>query len=102
MKYFFPPYTEENIKKRFRELSILLHPDKGGNVKDFQEMKAERDLAENIGDISPDTQQNQFNKEVKRKIKMVRKKHSRVPRTKIVFNLDPDKLVKAFKKYFPK
>lgn len=41
MRYFNNITTKEELKKRFRELSISLHPDRGGNAEDFAAMMAE-------------------------------------------------------------
>ena len=45
MKYFVNINTAEELKKRFRELSITLHPDRGGNAEDFVAMLAEYEEA---------------------------------------------------------
>ena len=45
MKYFNNISTAEDLKKRFRELSISLHPDRGGNAEDFAAMLAEYETA---------------------------------------------------------
>ena len=45
MKYFVNINTAEDLKKRFRELSISLHPDRGGNAEDFAAMLAEYETA---------------------------------------------------------
>lgn len=41
MKYFDGISSKEDLKKRFKELSKKLHPDKGGNENDFKLMLAE-------------------------------------------------------------
>ena len=41
MKYFKNTYTEAEAKKRYRELSDIHHPDKGGNEEIFKEMSNE-------------------------------------------------------------
>lgn len=45
MKYFNNISNAEDLKKRFRELSITLHPDRGGNAEDFAAMLAEYETA---------------------------------------------------------
>lgn len=45
MKYFNNISNAEDLKKRFRELSISLHPDRGGNAEDFAAMLAEYETA---------------------------------------------------------
>jgi len=42
MKFFVPPFTDESIKKQFRELSKKLHPDKNGDSILFIEMQNEK------------------------------------------------------------
>ena len=43
MKFFLPPYTEENIKKQYKALSKKFHPDKpGGSEKMFGELTEEK------------------------------------------------------------
>ena len=44
MKYFKPPFSKENIEKQFKELSKILHPDKGGNENEFKMMCIEKEL----------------------------------------------------------
>ena len=41
MKYFNNIKTAEELKKAFREYTVKLHPDKGGNAEDFAAMMAE-------------------------------------------------------------
>lgn len=49
MKYFNNINNAEDLKKRFRELSISLHPDRGGNAEEFAAMLAEyHEAAKNI------------------------------------------------------
>jgi len=42
MKFFAPPYTNENINKQFKILCKKLHPDRGGNNEDFIQMQIEK------------------------------------------------------------
>ena len=42
--YFSAPYTLDNIKKQYRELSKRLHSDKGGSDTEFTLMKYEYDV----------------------------------------------------------
>lgn len=45
MKYFNNISNAEDLKKRFRELSISLHPDRGGSSEEFAVMLAEYETA---------------------------------------------------------
>lgn len=45
MKYFNNISNAEDLKKRFRELSITLHPDRGGSSEEFAAMLAEYEEA---------------------------------------------------------
>lgn len=45
MKYFVNINNAEDLKKRFRELSISLHPDRGGSSEEFAAMLAEYEEA---------------------------------------------------------
>jgi len=52
MKYFEPPYTKENLKNQFRELSKKLHPDKdkdasASNAGAFVEMMRQYEYLKN-------------------------------------------------------
>lgn len=43
MRFFQSVTSLEGLKKQFRKLALELHPDKGGNEKDFINMKDEYD-----------------------------------------------------------
>lgn len=43
MKWFINPQTLEELKKQYKKLAMLHHPDVGGNVRDMQEINAEYD-----------------------------------------------------------
>ena len=45
MKYFNNIHTAEELKKAFREYTVKLHPDKGGNAEEFAAMLAEYEEA---------------------------------------------------------
>lgn len=44
MKWFNNPQTLEELKKQYKQLALEHHPDRGGAVKDMQEINAEYDL----------------------------------------------------------
>ena len=48
MLYFKQPYTDESIKKQYKELAKLLHPDKGGSSAKFKQMIQEKEIILNI------------------------------------------------------
>jgi len=48
MLYFKQPYTDESIKKQFKELAKILHPDKGGSATKFKQMIQEKEIILNI------------------------------------------------------
>ena len=43
MKWFNNPQTLEELKKQYKKLALANHPDRGGNVKDMQEINSEYD-----------------------------------------------------------
>ena len=45
MKYFANIHTVEELKNKYRELCLTLHPDRGGNAEDFAEMMKEYEQA---------------------------------------------------------
>lgn len=46
MQYFLDiPKNVEAIKKRYFEMALKLHPDKGGQTEQFIELKRQRDIA---------------------------------------------------------
>lgn len=50
MKYFNNITSKEELKKKFREYCVTMHPDKGGNAEEFKKMVAEYETAcKNIG-----------------------------------------------------
>jgi len=44
MNFFKPPYNEESIKKQYKALALILHPDKKGNEADFKQMQQEKEI----------------------------------------------------------
>lgn len=43
MKWFNNPTTLEELKKQYKTLALKHHPDRGGNLKDMQDINAEYD-----------------------------------------------------------
>ena len=43
MKWFINPQTLEDLKREYKRLAMLHHPDRGGNTADMQEINAEYD-----------------------------------------------------------
>lgn len=43
IKYFFPPFTEENISSQYKTLAKKFHPDKGGTEKEMKELNEEKE-----------------------------------------------------------
>ena len=48
MGYFNDCYTPEELKTKYRQLAKSLHPDKGGNKQQFQEMQGEYNRRKSI------------------------------------------------------
>ena len=44
MKWFNNPQTLEELKKEYKRLALKHHPDRGGDVKDMQEINSEYDF----------------------------------------------------------
>ena len=43
MKWFNNPQTLEDLKKQYKRLAMLHHPDRGGNTQDMQQINVEYD-----------------------------------------------------------
>jgi len=43
MKWFNNPQTLEDLKKQYKRLAMVYHPDRGGNTRDMQEINGEYD-----------------------------------------------------------
>ena len=56
MKYFNNIHTAEELKKAFREYTVKLHPDKGGNAEEFAQMMQEYEtIAKRFGAAKPES-----------------------------------------------
>lgn len=44
MKWFNNPQTLEELKKQYKSLAMIYHPDRGGNTADMQEINSEYDI----------------------------------------------------------
>ena len=84
MLYFKQPYTDESIKKQYKELAKLLHPDKGGSSAKFKQMIQEKEIILNI--IKQQT------KPVKKEKNIIVKKNTYIK----VVRLDLEKLIHNF------
>lgn len=94
MKYFEPPYTKENLKKQFRELSKKLHPDKdkdasASNAGAFVEMMRQYEYLKKIIDKPP----------APKKRPPVRNKKSNTFVKNINITIDARSIEKLIKKY---
>lgn len=55
MKWFVNITTLDDLRKEYRRLAVLHHPDKGGRVSDMQEINAEYDiLSKKLINSNPD------------------------------------------------
>lgn len=93
MKYFEPPYTNENLKKQFRELSKKLHPDKdkdasASNAGAFVEMMKQYEYLKKLIDKPP-----------AKKPPPVRRKKSNTFVKNVIINIDARSIEKLIKKY---
>lgn len=62
MKYFVNINSFEDLKKAFREYTIKLHPDKGGNAEDFAAMMAEYEtMCEQFGQSKSEARKQALN-----------------------------------------
>lgn len=84
MLYFKQPYTDESIKKQYKELAKLLHPDKGGSSAKFKQMIQEKEIILNI--IKQQT------KPVKKEKNIIVKKNTYIK----VVRLDLEELIHNF------
>lgn len=75
MKWFVNIKTLDDLRKEYRRLAILHHPDKGGRVQDMQEINAEYDiLSKKLINSNPDfsearkVYENQVSEELREKV----------------------------------
>jgi len=45
MKFFFPPYSTNQINERYKELALIIHPDKGGSDELMKLLNLEKEKA---------------------------------------------------------
>ena len=83
MLYFKLPYTDENIKKQFKDLAKILHPDKkGGSAVKFKQMIQEKETILNFLKL--------HNKEpIKKEKKILIKKNTYIQ----IVRIDPEELI---------
>lgn len=84
MLYFKQPYTDESIKKQYKELAKILHPDKGGSSAKFKQMIQEKEIILNI--IKQNT------KPVKKEKNIIVKKNTYIK----VIRFDLEELIEKF------
>ena len=64
MKWFTNPKTLEELKKQYKQFAMQYHPDKGGNLKDMQEINAEYDeLFKRLKNVHATTDGKYYNQE---------------------------------------
>lgn len=64
MKWFTNPKTLEELKKQYKQFAMKYHPDRGGNLKDMQEINAEYDeLFKKLKNIHATTDGKYYNQE---------------------------------------
>jgi len=84
MLYFKLPYTDENIKKQYKELAKILHPDKGGSSAKFKQMIQEKEIILNM--------LKQYSKPVKKEKTILIKKNTYIK----VIRFDLEDLINNF------
>ena len=66
LKWFNNPKTLEELKKQYKTLALKHHPDKGGSLKDMQEINSEYDiLFKKLKDIHQTSDGKTYEKETK-------------------------------------
>lgn len=64
MKWFTNPKTLEELKKQYKQFAVQYHPDRGGKLKDMQEINAEYDeLFKKLKNIHATTDGKYYNQE---------------------------------------
>lgn len=58
MTYFIDVKRKNELKSKYRKLSILYHPDKGGKLEKMQEINSEYNLLKHTFGVFPDSLQN--------------------------------------------
>ena len=61
IKYFYNCHTLEEVKRKYKELAMLHHPDRGGNTATMQEINLEyEEIQKNpLFDFSNETEEDQ-------------------------------------------
>lgn len=85
MLYFKLPYNEQSIKKQYKELAKILHPDKGGSSAKFKQMIQEKDIILNFLKL-------QEKKPEKKEKKIFVKKNTYIQ----IVRIDPEELINKF------